>query len=90
MSLVGSAVTALHNLRDLRMKAGGTGSPKSNEIIGEINYGFAAMPGVRILPNIQYVINPDPIFAPSRKTDIPSAIVLGLRLDVRFAQVFGG
>jgi len=77
-------------LRDLRTKAGGTGSPKSNEIIGEINYGFAAMPGMRILPNIQYVINPDPIFAPTRKTDIPSAIVLGLRLDVLFAQVFGG
>ncbi len=80
----------INYLRDLRAKAGGTGSPKSNEIIGEINYGFAAMPGVRILPNIQYVINPDPIFAPTRKTDIPSAIVLGLRLDVRFAQVFGG
>jgi len=80
----------INYLRDLRARAGGTGSPKSNEIIGEINYGFAAMPGVRILPNIQYVINPDPIFAPTRKTDIPSAIVLGLRLDVRFAQVFGG
>ena len=77
-------------LRDIRTKAGGTGSPKSNEFIGEINYGFAAMPGVRILPNIQYVINPDPIFAPTRKTDIPSAIVLGLRLDVRLAQVLGG
>ncbi len=77
-------------LRDLRAKAGGTGSPKSDEIIGEINYGFAAMPGLRILPNIQYVINPDPIFAPTRKTDIPSAIVLGLRVDVRFAQLFGG
>ncbi len=77
-------------LRDLRAKAGGTGSPKSNEIVGELNYGFAAMPGVRILPNIQYVINPDPIFAPTRKTDIPSAIVLGLRVDLRLGQVFGG
>lgn len=80
----------MNYLRDLRTKAGGTGSPKSNEIIGEINYGFAAIPGVRILPNIQYVINPDPIFAPTRKTNISSAIVLGLRLDVRLAQVFGG
>jgi porin len=77
-------------LRDLRAKAGGTGSPKSNEVVGEINYGFAAMPGVRILPNIQYVINPDPIYAPTRKTDIPAAIVLGLRVDLRLAQILGG
>jgi porin len=77
-------------LRDLRRRAGGSGSPKANEIIGEINYGFAALPGVRILPNIQYVINPDPIYATTRKTDVPSAIVLGLRVDVRLAQLFGG
>jgi porin len=77
-------------LRDRRAKAGGTGAPAADEIVGEINYGFAASPGVRIMPNIQYVINPDPIYAPTRKTDIPDAIVLGLRIDIRFAQLFGG
>ena len=77
-------------LRDLRAKAGGAGSPEANEVIGEINYGFAALPGVRVLPNIQYVINPDPIYATSRKTDIPDAVVLGLRVDVHFTQLFGG
>ncbi|WP_336958164.1 carbohydrate porin [Sphingobium aquiterrae] len=77
-------------LRDLRAKAGGTGSPKADEIVGEINYGFAAMPGVRILPNIQWVINPDPIYVPQRKTNVPSALVLGLRIDVKFAQLFEG
>jgi porin len=77
-------------LRDLRAKRGGTGAPEADEIVGEINYGFAAAPGLRIMPNIQYVINPDPIYAPTRTTDIPAAIVLGMRIDVKFAQLFGG
>jgi porin len=77
-------------LRDLRAKRGGQGEPETNEIIGEINYGFAAAPGLRIMPNIQYVINPDPIYAPTRTTDIPAAIVLALRIDVKIAQLFGG
>lgn len=76
-------------LRDLRLKAGGTGSPSRNEIIAELNYGFAALPGLRIMPNIQYAINPDPIYATSRKSDIPDAVVLGLRVDLKLAQLFG-
>ena len=77
-------------LRDLRAKAGGTGSPHHDEIVGEINYGWAGLPGLRILPNVQYVINPDPIYASKRTTNIPSAIVLGVRIDVKLAQLFGG
>jgi len=77
-------------LRELRVKAGGSGTPHRNEIIGEINYGFAAAPGVRLLPNFQYVINPDPINASRSPRNIPSAIVLGLRIDVKFAQLLMG
>jgi porin len=77
-------------LRDRRAKLGGTGAPKADEIVGEINYAMAALPGLRIMPNIQYVINPDPIYATTRKTDIPAAIVVGMRIDVHFAQLFGG
>jgi porin len=77
-------------LRDLRAKAGGTGSPEANEIITELNYGWAALPGLRIMPNVQYVINPDPINATSHKTDIRDAVVLGVRVDVHLAQLFGG
>lgn len=76
-------------LRDLRARAGGRGAPNRNEIVGELNYGFAAAPGVRLLPNIQFEINPDPINAPRSRKDIPTAIVVGLRLDVRLAQLFG-
>lgn len=77
-------------LTQLRAKAGGSGTAPRDEIIGEVNYGFAAMPGVRLLPNVQYVINPDPINATSFKRDIPSAIVVGLRVDIRLAQLLTG
>jgi porin len=77
-------------LRELRMKAGGSGRPHANEIIGELNYGFAAAPGIRIMPNVQWEINPDPINATRYQHDIPSAIVVGLRFDIRFAQFLMG
>lgn len=76
-------------LRDKRAAAGGTGSPHANEIIAELNYGFAALPGLRIMPNIQYAIHPDPIYATSRKTDIPDTVVLGVRIDLKMADFFG-
>jgi porin len=79
----------INYLRDLRAKAGGSGSPKANEIIAELNYGFAALPGMRIMPNLQYVVNPDPIYAMSRATKIPDALVFGLRIDIKLAQLFG-
>lgn len=77
-------------LRDRRARAGGTGSPAHDEVIAELNYGFAALPGLRILPNLQYVLNPDPIFVPTRKTDVPNALVMGVRIDLKLAQFFGG
>lgn len=76
-------------LRDLRAKAGGSGSPKADEIIAELNYAFAALPGLRIMPNVQYAINPDPIYATGRRADIPNAVVLGVRVDLKLAQLFG-
>lgn len=76
-------------LRDVRQRAGGVGSPHNDEVVGEISYGIALGSGVRLMPNIQYIINPDPIYAPTRTTDIPDAVVVGLRLDVHFADLFG-
>ncbi len=76
-------------LAEKRAIAGGTGKPPANEVIAELNYGFAAAPGLRLLPNIQYAINPDPIYATDRKSDIPDAVVLGLRVDLKFAEFLG-
>ena len=77
-------------LAELRARAKGVGRPESNEILGELNYGFALAPGFRLLPNVQWIINPDPINATSYKRNIPSALVLGLRVDVRLAQLLTG
>ncbi|HCR33784.1 MAG TPA: hypothetical protein DIV57_10465 [Stenotrophomonas sp.] len=76
-------------LRDLRNRYGGTGAPQADEIITELSYGWAVKKGIRLMPNLQYVINPDPIYAPTRTTNIPDALIVGLRVDVHFAQLFG-
>jgi porin len=76
-------------LADVRARYGGQGAPHANEYITEISYGIAVARGVRVLPNIQYVVNPDPIYASSRRNDIPNALILGLRVDVHLAQWLG-
>jgi porin len=76
-------------LRDRRVRHGGSGTPHNNEVIAELSYGWAVRPGIRLMPNLQYVINPDPIYAPTRLTDIPDALIVGLRVDIQFAQLFG-
>jgi len=76
-------------LRDRRSRYGGTGAPHADEIITELSYGWAVKKGIRLMPNLQYVINPDPIYAPTRTTNIPDALIVGLRVDVHFAQLFG-
>ncbi len=76
-------------LRDRRLRNGGSGAPNADEIIAELSYGWALRKGIRVLPNLQYVVNPDPIYAPTRTTDIPDALIVGLRVDVHFAQLFG-
>ncbi|WP_266180353.1 carbohydrate porin [Dyella humicola] len=80
----------LEYLRELRKKAGGVGKPHRDEIIGEVNYGYAVAPGIRVLPNIQFDIHPDSINAPHSKRNIPSAIVVGVRLDIWLAPLFTG
>ena len=76
-------------LRDRRTRNGGSGAPHADEIIAELSYGWAVHKGIRVMPNLQYVINPDPIYAPTRTTDIPDALIVGLRVDIHFAQLFG-
>ncbi len=76
-------------LRDRRARNGGEGAPHADEIIAELSYGWAVHKGIRLMPNLQYVVNPDPIYAPTRTTDIPDALIVGLRVDVHFAQLFG-
>lgn len=76
-------------LADVRARNGGRGAPHANEYISELGYGINVARGVRVLPNIQYVVNPDPIYAASRRNDIPNALIVGIRVDIHVAQWMG-
>lgn len=79
----------IRNLTAIRKLAGGSGNPDADEVIGEVNYGYQVVPGLKIIPNVQYVINPDPINAPKSKVNVPDAIVLGLKIDVHLGEILG-
>jgi porin len=76
-------------LADVRAKHHGQGAPHANEYISELSYGIAVARGVRVMPNIQYVMNPDPIYASGRTRNLPNALILGLRVDIHVAQWLG-
>ncbi len=80
---------ALENLRLARASAGGTGTPHDAQVMMELSYGFQVTPQVRIQPNVQYVINPDQLNAPTRTEDLPNAFVVGLRFDIDLAGALG-
>ncbi|HWK44660.1 MAG TPA: carbohydrate porin [Stellaceae bacterium] len=74
---------------DSRRLAGGTGSPNANMIMMEVNYGAQVTPWLRFVPNLQYIINPDNINEPTRKTNIPDAFVIGLKMAVSLPSLIG-
>ncbi len=72
---------AIENLRLARAAAGGTGTPADNQIMMELSYGIQVTPRLRVAPNLHYVIHPDQFNEPSRQTDLPNALIAGLRVD---------
>lgn len=80
---------AIENIRLLRSKAGGFGAPSPDEVILELNYKYTASPAWFVMPNIQYVINPDSLNNPTTPNNIPNAFVVGLKLVVDFPKMLG-
>jgi len=76
-------------LQASRALAGGTDAVRRGEGIFELNYGFAAAPGVRLSPNIQYVKNPDNLPRPQAIRQSKDILAFGLRLSVDFATLLG-
>jgi porin len=79
----------LHNIEYAREAAGGTGNIPHREIMMELNYGAQVTPAIRIMPNIQYVLNPDQSAEPARTKNIPNAFVIGFKFTVDLAQLAG-
>jgi|SRR5579859_395434 len=80
---------ATENIRLLRAKAGGFGAPSPDEVIFELNYQYAVSPAWFVMPNIQYVMNPDLLNTPSAPKNIPNAVVVGLKFVMDFPKMLG-
>lgn len=80
---------ATENIRLLRAKAGGFGAPSPDEVMFEVNYQYALSPAWTVMPNIQYVMNPDMLNNPSAVRNIPNAFVIGLKVTVDFPKMLG-
>jgi porin len=76
-------------LQASRLRAGGTDRVLAGERVFELNYGFAAAPGVRINPNVQYVVNPDNLPRPAAVRRSRDILAFGLRLTVDIAGILG-
>ncbi|WP_433911337.1 carbohydrate porin [Sphingomonas yabuuchiae] len=62
--------------------AGGTDRVFPDEGVFEINYGIAASRGVRISPNIQYVVSPDNCAEPRAVQRSGNILAFGLRVSI--------
>lgn len=64
------------------MAGGGNTTVNRHQMMMEINYGIQMNRAVRVLPNIQYIVNPDQISAPFQRRPSGNAMVFGLRLSI--------
>lgn len=76
-------------LRDARIKAGGHGSNNPNQVDIELNYGWKPVPGITLMPNIQYLIHPDNSGIAATKVLPKNMIVYGLNFQMNISRLFG-
>jgi len=80
----------VNNIAAGRESVGGTGwGIPHREIMMELDYNAKIGNAFTVMPNIQYVINPDQSAEPFRKTNIPNAFVLGVKFTVNLAALGG-
>jgi porin len=76
-------------LHDARVKAGGHGSNNPHEYSFELNYGWHVSPGVIVMPNVQYIVNPDNSGLAKTSTLPKNMLAFGLNLQLSFGGMFG-
>jgi porin len=76
-------------LRDAREKAGGHGSNNPHEYSFELNYGWHLIPGVILMPNVQYIVHPDNSGLPKTATLPRNMLAYGLSVQLSFGGMFG-
>lgn len=84
---------AVDNIRAARALVGASTDIPRHEQMWELNYGFQVSDGIRVMPNLQYIVNPDQQSDPFRTKDIPDAFVIGVKFSIDFikaSSMFGG
>ena len=76
-------------LRDARLRAGGVGVNDSNEFAFELNYGIEIVPHLKLMPNVQYVVNPDNSAIPRTPVLPKNLLTFGLALNFGFSSFLG-
>jgi porin len=68
----------------IRQKEGGTEFPDNNQATFELNYSMQATRWLQIMPNFQYIFNPDGLSGvlPFPKANLPNAMVIGLQFSI--------
>jgi porin len=96
LDTIGAIGTVMHfggreltYLAQERALAGGTGTPAANEYVFEVNYGIQANDWLRVLPNFQYVANPDSLAVPKQAKQTPNAVIFGVQLSVNLVRLAG-
>jgi porin len=96
LDAIGAIGTVMHfggreltYLKEERALAGGTGTPAANEYVFEVNYGIQANDWLRVLPNFQYVANPDSLAQPKQAKQTPNAVIFGVQLTVNLVRLAG-
>ena len=97
LDTIGLVVSDLHYnnnylnfLYAMRVANGGTEFPNHNLIMMELNYAAQVTPWLIMMPNFQYIVNPDGLGTlgyPNRNEK--NAVVLGLQFQVDFARLVG-
>jgi porin len=80
----------LANLRAARAAVGLGRNVASTQTILEVSYGIQVTPAIRLMPNLQYVINPqlqERYFAQPKR--VPDAFVIGAKLSVDLFTLAG-
>ena len=74
---------AIRRLAAARIAAGGDGDGiDRHQVMLELNYGLQLGRAMRVLPNVQYIVNPDQLSAPFQRKASGDALVFGFRLSV--------
>jgi porin len=80
----------LNSLFEERLKAGGHGFPDTNQATFELNYAFQANRWLQLMPNFQYIINPDGMGGTTfPNANLPNAVVLGLQFSIDLPSMLG-